>query len=1224
LQTINLPLTITSIGHYAFNGCTNLASVTIPSGVTFLGVSAFQNCYGLTSIVLPEGLEKIGENAFGSCTNLVSANIPLDVEVISTVGAGTISPFSGCSKLDSFTFAPGITRIPRNMFAGCTGLTSITIPSTVATIEGYAFSFCTNLEKIIIPDGTKSFGARAFDNCPKLTIYCSILSFAFPYALNNNLPFVIISEGLTNSPDSCLDRSQTSFNPNFSDISSLGYFQLNAQYAFKSSVTGLSGMSVEILLPPGTTLVSGTLTLDGVLVSNYSFMNRLLTIPVTKTSGTIRLSIKPNESTSLSSYAMMNYKLNGEDRKEVIGTVISDHPILTIVADAVCDSAEIEVIGVAPPNSSVDLSISGEKVATVTALKNGNYSAKLTIPNLANFKTYEIKAVSSGGGGNPLSATTKVRYEEATPALTEFTMEHFRQRYNYPEDAGLRPILIFRNGIPFTFQVKFRNTQSIERVFVTSNRNGLVKKIEAFWDVATQSYTATGFFDPSNHNYVPGEIGVEYLREGKTLSWDDVIDFGSDAYLNILPDAWRTADCATVSTDGTTGIFDLTLNNAILTTFRVTYSKETAPAYLTAENAEDYGFIAVVGASGNTSCYVSADECSFEVQVFKPLEKELYRFSAVLSGPAPEVEGGIFDAAGISDATISYKGREIRTQNILNAIYSLPLGEEERIEALRNLDRALTCSKVYTGVKYLTPIVRLALGLDGGPVFTETAGLAVKSLDALTVMYLESLGLDLDSMATGQKGVGQISFRWAIDPSGYVYDAITNNRLSDVTVTVYFKEELSNEVAILWNAAEYQQRNPLLTDNDGRYAWDVPEGFWQVKCELDGYQVAYSDWLPVPPPQTEVNIGMIPIGVTLDANVTFYGNGGSPVSVERSVSIGSALGSNIPPNPTRLGYSFAGWNTQEDGKGTAFIASTVVNESLEVYAQWTVIGIANGWYQLPDKRWMLFENSVAVTSAWRLSGGHWYYLGVDGIMVTGSLKWDTGSGANNKYYYLDANGRMQKNTWYFHPDGWRYHAAGGEHYSGWQLSSGLWYYLNPNNSGLMVKSTRMAIAGITYGFNANGAMQVGWYNSGTVAAPVWRYYSPVSTSLGKEMSGWVSVGGYWYYLNASNTNIMVASTRMAINGATYGFDANGRMQIGWYNAGTSAAPVWRYYSPVSTSLGKELTGWVSVGGYWYYLDPTNTNRMVTGNHVYAPYGTGSPNYSDFDANGRWLRYSASQ
>ena len=58
------------------------------------------------------------------------------------------------------------------------------------------------------------------------------------------------------------------------------------------------------------------------------------------------------------------------------------------------------------------------------------------------------------------------------------------------------------------------------------------------------------------------------------------------------------------------------------------------------------------------------------------------------------------------------------------------------------------------------------------------------------------------------------------------------------------------------DAEEFDQLNPLYTDVEGCYAWDVPEGFWQVRYEKDGYEAASSDWLPVPPPQLGVNVGI--------------------------------------------------------------------------------------------------------------------------------------------------------------------------------------------------------------------------------------------------------------------------------------------------------------------------------------------------------------------------------
>ena len=102
----------------------------------------------------------------------------------------------------------------------------------------------------------------------------------------------------------------------------------------------------------------------------------------------------------------------------------------------------------------------------------------------------------------------------------------------------------------------------------------------------------------------------------------------------------------------------------------------------------------------------------------------------------------------------------------------------------------------------------------------------------------------------------------AIDPSGFVYEAVSSNRVQGATATVYYKEMVEDmygdlhENIVLWDAEEYAQENPLFTDENGMYRWDVPQGLWQVKFEKEGYQTAYSEWLPVPPPQLEVNIPM--------------------------------------------------------------------------------------------------------------------------------------------------------------------------------------------------------------------------------------------------------------------------------------------------------------------------------------------------------------------------------
>ena len=110
----------------------------------------------------------------------------------------------------------------------------------------------------------------------------------------------------------------------------------------------------------------------------------------------------------------------------------------------------------------------------------------------------------------------------------------------------------------------------------------------------------------------------------------------------------------------------------------------------------------------------------------------------------------------------------------------------------------------------------------------------------------------------------------SIDPSGYVFEAVVSNRVEGVTASCFYRDE--NGDMIWWNAAEYGQHNPLSTDGDGYYEWFVPVGDWKVVYEKDGYEAAESDWLPVPPPQTEVNQSLVSLEAPFVTSARFYGD----------------------------------------------------------------------------------------------------------------------------------------------------------------------------------------------------------------------------------------------------------------------------------------------------------------------------------------------------------------
>ena len=151
--TVNVPITVTAIGDYAFSKSSFVSKVTLPVSVKTIGNFAFNECAGLTSVSLGGGVTEIGAYAFSNCYYLKDINIP---DSVRTIGDRA---FSNCYSLSGLKLGNGLTDIGARAFSMCLQLTEVNIPAKLASIGIGAFSACFNLKNYTISETNTEFAA---------------------------------------------------------------------------------------------------------------------------------------------------------------------------------------------------------------------------------------------------------------------------------------------------------------------------------------------------------------------------------------------------------------------------------------------------------------------------------------------------------------------------------------------------------------------------------------------------------------------------------------------------------------------------------------------------------------------------------------------------------------------------------------------------------------------------------------------------------------------------------------------------------------------------------------------------------------------------------------------------------------------------------------------------------------------------------------------------------
>ena len=208
---------ITEIDDSAFEGCTNLKSITVPESVKRIGTAAFKDCSGVDTLTIPEGVKKIEARAFYNCTGLKKINyLAIELFDIYNLASAVFSNAGTSTDGIEILIGKNVSSIPSYLFSGWDDTKSNPLNvsdvvfedgSVLESLGERCFAYC-GITSVTLPDTVKFMGEDVFYLCTSLEGVQYDNAYYIGSASN---PYFVLYEAVDDKITSCQINADTGF-----------------------------------------------------------------------------------------------------------------------------------------------------------------------------------------------------------------------------------------------------------------------------------------------------------------------------------------------------------------------------------------------------------------------------------------------------------------------------------------------------------------------------------------------------------------------------------------------------------------------------------------------------------------------------------------------------------------------------------------------------------------------------------------------------------------------------------------------------------------------------------------------------------------------------------------------------------------------------------------------------------------------------------------------------